>query len=60
MEIITLIGIAAGVGTALIGLSTGEWFWALPSVIGVLLVGAHVFLRGVRVAGKLQYENDKK
>jgi hypothetical protein len=60
MEIITLIGIAAGVGTALIGLSTGEWFWALPSVIGVLLVGAYVFLRGVRVAGKLQYENDKK
>ncbi len=60
MEVIVLIGIAAGLGTAVIGIATGEWFWAIPSVIGVLLVGAYVFLRGVRVAGKQQYENDKK
>ncbi len=60
MELITLIGIAAGLGTAVIGIVTGEWFYALPSVIGVLLVGAYVFLRGVRIAGKQQYENDAK
>jgi|CXWL01.1.fsa_nt_gi hypothetical protein len=60
MELIVLIGIAAGLGTAVIGIVTGEWFWALPSMIGVLLVGAYVFLRGIRVAGKQQYENDGK
>ena len=60
MEIIVLIGIAAGLGTAAIGIATGEWFWALPSLIGVLLVGGYVFLRGVRIAGRRQFENDKK
>lgn len=60
MEIIVLIGIAAGLLTALIGLASGEWFYALPSFIGVLLIGAYVFLRGVRVAGKQQYDNDRK
>ena len=60
MEIIVLIGIAAGLGTAVIGVTTGEWFWAIPSLIGVALIGAYVFLRGVRIAGKQQYENDKK
>lgn len=60
MEIIVLIGIAAGLGTAVIGVATGEWFWAIPSTIGVLLVGAYIFLRGVRIAGKQQYDNDKK
>ena len=60
MEIIVLIGIAAGLGTAVIGIVTGEWFWALPSLIGVLLVGGYIFLRGVRIAGRRQFENDKK
>ena len=60
MEFIVLIGIAAGIGTAVIGIVNGEWIWALPSMIGVMLVGAYFFLRGVRIAGKLQYENDKK
>jgi len=60
MEIIVMIGIAAGIGTAIIGLTSGEWFWALPSLIGVALVGAYVFLRSVRISGKQQYENDRK
>ena len=60
MELVVLIGIAAGLGTAVIGIATGEWLWALPSIIGVLLVGAYLFLRGIRIAGKQQYENDKK
>ncbi|MCE9524257.1 MAG: hypothetical protein K8S25_17700 [Alphaproteobacteria bacterium] len=60
MEIIVLIGIAAGLGTAVIGVTSGEWIWALPSLIGVLLAGAYYFLRSVRLAGKQQYENDKK
>ena len=60
MEFITLIGMAAGLGTAVIGVATGEWLWALPSMIGVLLIGAYLFLRGVRIAGKQQYESDKK
>ena len=59
MELIVLIGIAAGVGTAVIWIATGEWFWAIPSVIGVLLAVAYFFLRGIRMAGKQQYENDK-
>lgn len=59
MEIIVLIGIAAGLGTAVILITTGELFWALPSAIGVLLIGAYVFLRGVRVAGRQQFDNDK-
>jgi len=60
MELIVLLGIAAGLGTAVIGLTSGEWIWALPSLIGVALVGAYVFLRGIRIAGKRQYEADKK
>ena len=60
VEFIVLIGITAGLGTAVIGIVTGEWIWALPSLIGVLLVGAYVFLRGIRIAGRRQYENDKR
>ena len=60
MEMIVLIGIAGGMVTALIAIASGEWFYALPSLVGVLLIGAYVFLRGVRVAGKQQYDNDRK
>jgi hypothetical protein len=59
MELVTLIGIAAGAVMLVIGVATGNIWW-LPVVIGVLLIGAYAFLRGVRVAGKRQYDADKR
>ena len=58
-ELITLIGIAAGAAMLVIGLVTGDIFM-LPVVIGVLLVGGYLFLRGIRVAGKQQYDADAR
>ena len=56
MELIVLIGIAAGVGTAVIGIVNGEWIWALPSLIGVLWSAPIFFYAAF---GKRQYEADK-
>ena len=57
MEMIVLIGAAAGLFMLAVGIVTGEWM-ITPVVIGFLLLGAYVFLRGIRVAGLRQYESD--
>ncbi|HSI00708.1 MAG TPA: hypothetical protein VLA02_08910 [Reyranella sp.] len=59
MELIVMIGIAAGAAMLVIGVVTGDILW-LPVVIGVLLLGAYFFLRGIRVAGKRQYDADAR
>jgi hypothetical protein len=56
MELVVLIGIAAGATMLAIGIMTEDIWW-LPVVIGVLLVGCFFFLRGIRVAGKRQYDS---
>lgn len=57
MEVVVLIGIAAGAAILIYGLITGE-IMMLPVIIGVLLVGAYVFMRSIRVAGRKQYDAD--
>ena len=57
MELIVLIGIAAGLILLVIGLATGDMM-ILPVVIGALLVVAWFFLRSIRTAGKRQYDAD--
>lgn len=59
MEIIVLLGIAAGVAAFIIGLVTGEMM-LLPVIIGVLLIGAYAFMRNIRVSGKRQYDADTR
>ena len=58
MEFIILLGIAAGAGLLVYGLTTGEEIMMTPVIIAVLLVGAYAFLRGIRVSGKRQYDGD--
>lgn len=59
MEFIVLLGIAAGVAAFVIGLVTGEMMM-LPVIIGVLLIAAYFFMRGIRVSGRKQYEADAR
>lgn len=57
MELVVLIGIAAGLALLVGGILTGD-IMIIPVVIGFLLVGAYVFLRSIRVAGKRQFDSD--
>ena len=57
MEMIVLIGAAAGMFMLVLGIVTGEWM-ITPVVIGFLLIGAYVYLRGIRVSGHRQFESD--
>ena len=57
MEMISLLGVAAGMIMLVVGLVTGRMM-VTPVVIGFLLIGAHMFFRGIRVAGKRQYDAD--
>ena len=57
MEPIILAGIAVGVVLLVLRLM-GMDVMTTPIVIAVLLVGAYLFLRGIRVAGKRQYDAD--
>jgi hypothetical protein len=59
VELIMLIGIVAGAAMLLIGIVTGE-IMLLPVVIGTLLIGGYFFVRGIRVAGKRQYDGDAR
>ena len=58
MELIVLIGIAAGLALLVIGILTGD-IMILPVLIGLGLVAAYFFLRGLRVAGKRQFDADQ-
>ena len=60
MEPIILAAIALGAGLLVWGLTTGEDVMITPIVLAVLLTGAYVFLRSIRVAGKRQYDADAK
>ena len=57
MEIIVLLGIVAGIAAFIVSSATGGMM-ITPIVIAVLLLGAYVFMRGIRVAGKRQYDAD--
>jgi hypothetical protein len=57
MELIVLIGAAAGLFMLVVGLVTGDMM-ITPVVIGFALLVAYAFLRGIRMAGKRQYEAD--
>ena len=57
MELVTLIGIAAGMILLVVGIVTGEMM-IIPVVIGFLLIGAYFYLRGIRVAGQKQFDVD--
>jgi hypothetical protein len=57
MEKIVLIGASAGMFMLGVGIVTGKWM-ITPVVIGFLLIGAYVFLRGIRIAGQRQYDGD--
>ena len=57
MEMIVLLGIAAGIAVLAIGLFTGD-IMLLPVIIAVLLVGAYFFLRSIRLSGFRQYQAD--
>ena len=57
MEPIILLGIAAGVIALVVGIVSGEMMLT-PVVIGFLLIGAYFFLRGIRLAGRRQFEAD--
>lgn len=57
MELVTLIGIAAGMILLVVGIVTGEMM-IIPVVIGFLLIGAYFYLRGIRVAGQKQFDAD--
>ena len=59
MEFIVLLGIGAGIAAFVFSTATGSMM-ITPLVIAVLLVAAYVFLRSVRLAGKRQYEADKR
>jgi hypothetical protein len=59
MEMIVLLGIAAGIAAFVVGLVTGEMM-LLPVIIGVLLIGAYAFMRNIRVSGKQQYDADAR
>lgn len=58
MEPIILVAIALGAGLLVWGLTTGEEIMITPVVLAVLLAGAYLFLRSIRVAGKRQYDAD--
>jgi hypothetical protein len=57
MEKVVLIGAAAGMFMLGVAIVTGEVV-ITPIVLGFLLFGAYLFLRGIRVAGKKQFEAD--
>jgi hypothetical protein len=57
MEMIVLIGAAAGMFMLVVGIVTGDMM-ITPVVIGFLLIGAYFFLRGIRIAGQRQYDGD--
>jgi hypothetical protein len=55
MEMIVLLGIAAGMAVLVVGLVTGDMM-IIPVLIGFLLIAAYFFLRSIRLAGKKQYD----
>lgn len=57
MEWIILAGIALGAGL-LVARLMGMDVMITPIVIAFVLVGFYIFLRGIRVAGKRQYDED--
>ena len=57
MEPIILVGIALGAVMLVLRLM-GQDVMITPIVIAVALVGFYIFLRGIRVAGKRQYDGD--
>jgi hypothetical protein len=57
MEWVVLIGAIAGLAWLVIGAAGGQMM-ITPVIIGLVLAGFYVFLRGVRVAGKRQFEAD--
>ncbi len=59
MEPIILAGIALGAILLVLRL-IGYDVMITPIVIAVVLVGAYLFLRGIRVAGKRQYDDDAR
>jgi len=56
-ELIVLIGIAGGLAGLAIWIFSGEMMLT-PVVVGTLLIGAYIFLRNIRLAGKRQYDTD--
>ena len=59
MEWIILAGIALGAGL-LVARLMGMDVMITPIVIAFVLVGFYIFLRGIRVAGKRQYDEDAR
>ncbi len=57
MEMITLIGIAAGLAALIFSLANGEIMW-IPLLVTPFLIGVYFFLRSVRLSGKQQYDAD--
>lgn len=57
MELIVLIGAAAGLVMLLVAIFGRTPAAFLPSVLGVLLVGAYFWFRSTRLAGLKQYED---
>jgi hypothetical protein len=58
MEMVTLIGIVAGLVVLALSLSEGEMMW-LPVLLVPLLIAIYFFLRSIRTAGKRQYDSDQ-
>ena len=58
MEMIVLIGVAAGAVMAAIGLAGASGFMITPVIIGAALAVAYVFMRKSRMDGRRQYEAD--
>ena len=59
MEMITLIGIAAGVAVLVFSLLQGE-VMLIPLIVTPFLILIYVFLRSVRLSGKRQFDADEK
>jgi hypothetical protein len=58
MEMISLIGIVAGLLLLGFSLSQGEVMW-VPVLLVPFLIGVYFFLRSIRTAGKRQYDADQ-
>ena len=59
VELIVLIGVAAGLGMLAIGLSGSDSFMITPVVIGAALLAIYAYLRSNRMAAKKQYDDDR-
>ena len=57
IELIILIGVAAGLFFVLVGLSGADGFMITPVIVGAVMAVFYFFVRAHRVAGRTSFEN---